>query len=134
MKLKNDDLERFVQAGKLALERKDFVQALRLLLHCAEQGNAEAQANIGFLFFMGEGTKRDIPKAVAWLTKAAEQGRGEAAHNLGTLYLTCEPDMPRNPEASTKWYLKAKELGFVVAPQDWYDTRAIGSEPISKTR
>lgn len=107
---RNDDIQRLIEAGKLALERKDYAEALRLLLPCAEQGSAEAQASIGFLFMMGEGTKRDVPKAVAWLTRAAEQGRGEAAHNLGTLYLTCEPDMPRNPEASKKWYLKAREL------------------------
>jgi len=115
------DVDPRVEAGKAALERDDYAEAFRLLLPCAEQGNAYAQATIGFLFFMGQGTKRDIHEAVTWLTKAVEQGRGDAAHNLGTLYLTCEPTIPRNPEESKRWYFKARELGFVVAPQDWYD-------------
>lgn len=121
---KSEGLDQLVESGKSALERKDYAEAFRLLLPCAEQGSVEAQANVGFLYFMGQGTKRDLHKAIAWLTSAAEQGRGDAAHNLGTLYLTCEPDIPRNQEESKRWYLKAKDLGFIVAPQSWYDNLA----------
>lgn len=117
--MKNSDQQ--FQKGKKALDEGNYSEAFNCLLPCAEAGNAEAQASVGFLYYMGQGIDRDLQKAIGWLLKAVAQGRGEAAHNLATLYLTCEPEIPRNPEESRKLYLKAKELGFVVAPDEWYE-------------
>ena len=115
------NLDQLFQQGKKALEEGNDCEALKCLLPCAEAGNAEAQASVGFLYYMGLGIDRDLKRAIDWLLKAVAQGRGEAAHNLATLYLTCEPEILRNPEESRKLYLKAKELGFVVAPDEWYE-------------
>jgi len=107
--------------GKQALDAGKHALAFRSLLPFAEAGNAEAQSIIGFLYYMGMGVDRDLHMAIEWLRKAIDQGRGDAAHNLGTLYLTCEPELPRNPEKTRELYLKAKDLGFIVTTDEWYE-------------
>lgn len=116
-----DNLQQQLQDGKKALDAGAYSVAFTCLLPCAEAGNAEAQANVGFLYYMGLGVDRDLQKAIDWLHQAIAQGRGDAAHNLATLYLTCEPELPRKPEEARKLYLKAQKLGFVVASDEWYD-------------
>lgn len=104
----------------MLFEKEKYEEAFRFLLPCAEQGIAEAQAQVGVMYQLGMGVMRDIKVAVRWLTLAAENGRGDAAHNLGTLYLTCAPDVRVSKKKSTDWYRKAKNLGFEVASTDWY--------------
>lgn len=107
----------------MLLEKEKYEDAFRVLLPCAEQGIAEAQAQIGIMYQLGLGVMRNIKEAIRWLTLAAENGRGDAAHNLGTLYLTCAPDVRVSKKKSSNWYRKAKELGFEVASTDWYDAK-----------
>ena len=40
----------------------------------AAQGDADAQYNLGVLYYNGEGVPRDISKAREWFEKAAAQG------------------------------------------------------------
>ena len=40
----------------------------------AEQGDAEAQNNMGFIYGTGNGVPKDYVEAVKWYRKAAEQG------------------------------------------------------------
>lgn len=103
----------------LATERE--IEAFEILMPLAQEGILKAQAAIGLMYYLGQGVSRQLGEAVKWLQLAAEQGSGEAAHNLGSLYLGCEPYMPKDEVESKKWYQRAKELGFVVAPDDWYE-------------
>ena len=41
----------------------------------AEQGEASAQYNLGFMYNNGEGVPQDDKTAVKWYTLAAEQGK-----------------------------------------------------------
>ncbi len=52
----------------------------------AAQGVAEAQANLGLLYYDGQGVPRDYIKAREWFEKAAAQGHAGAQNNLGALY------------------------------------------------
>ena len=52
----------------------------------AEQGNADAQANLGFMYQTGQGVAQDYKTAVKWYTLAAEQGNAIAQTNLGFRY------------------------------------------------
>jgi uncharacterized protein len=49
----------------------------------AEQGNADAQYNLGYCFDNGEGVEEDKVEAVRWYKLSAEQGNADAQHNLG---------------------------------------------------
>ena len=52
----------------------------------AEQGDAEAQNNLGVMYATGEGVPEDDAEAVRWYRLAAEQGYAVAQFNLGNMY------------------------------------------------
>ena len=52
----------------------------------AEQGDAEAQFNLGCMYDDGEDVPEDDTEAVKWYRKAAEQGHAGAQNNLGYMY------------------------------------------------
>jgi len=50
----------------------DQVEAVKWYRKAAEQGDADAQFNLGVRYDAGQGVQQDM--AAAWLRKAAEQG------------------------------------------------------------
>lgn len=108
--MNNSQLEK----GLNLFNDEKYLEAMKLLLPLAEQGDLKSQSKVGLVYMLGFNGRRDIGRAIFWLQKAASCGEGEAAHNLGTLYLTCEPDSPKCDEKSRYWYSEAKKLGFVV--------------------
>ena len=61
----------------------DGPQAYKL---AAEQGNADAQCNLGLCYAKGKGVPQDYKEAVKWFRFAAEQGNADAQRNLGVCY------------------------------------------------
>jgi hypothetical protein len=53
------------------------------LLPAAEQGDAEAQLRVGYIYKV---TMEDYKEAVKWFSKAAKQGNATAQRHLGALY------------------------------------------------
>ncbi len=72
--------------GVAAYERGDYETALREFRPLAEQGDADAQYNLGLMYDEGRGVPEDDAEAVKWYRKAAEQGDAEAQFNLGFMY------------------------------------------------
>jgi len=50
------------------------VAAYENLVNMAENGNADAQYNLGIMYEVGLGVKKSITEAKKWYTKAADQG------------------------------------------------------------
>ena len=69
---------------------KDYVKAFGLYKRAAEQGNVDAQGNVGNMYFYGQGVRQDKFKAFEWYKKAAEQGSPGAQGMVGLLYLNGE--------------------------------------------
>ena len=80
----------------------------------AEQGNAEAQFNLGLCYKRGEGVTKDYAKAVFWYHKAAEQGYAKAQCNLGNSYYNGE-GVTKNYAKAVYWYSKAANQGLATA-------------------
>ena len=97
-----------IEAGKAACESFDAASGIKILTPLAEDGNPEAQALVGLMYFLAWNIDQNIPEAIKWLTRAAEQGRGDAAHNLGSVHVSIG-----SPESKV-WYRRARELGFIV--------------------
>ena len=76
----------------------------------AKQGDADAQNNLGLMYFQGKGFPRYYIQAYAWFTKAAEQGNVDAQFNLGFMYNTGE-GVPKDYKQAIYWYTKAAEQG-----------------------
>ena len=80
----------------------------------AEQGNADAQYNLGLCYEVGSGVPKDEVEAVKWYRKAAEQGYAEAQSNLGDSYLH-GVGVKEDEVEGVKWYRKAAEQGYAEA-------------------
>ena len=56
------------------------------LQRLADQGDAQAQFELGFRYAHGYGVSRDDQEAAKWYRQAADQGDGDAQHALGVMY------------------------------------------------
>ena len=65
---------------------QDYNEAVRWFRKAADQGLADAQFNLGIMYFHGEGIAQDLNEAVRWIRKASDQGFANAQVNLGALY------------------------------------------------
>ena len=72
--------------GLTAAQNGDFATALREWKPLAEEGNANAQFNLGLMYKKGWGVTQDDKEAVRWYTLAAEQEHAKAQYNLGVMY------------------------------------------------
>ncbi|HHV6976807.1 TPA: tetratricopeptide repeat protein [Haemophilus influenzae] len=102
------------QQDLTAYEQSDYQTAFKLWLPLAEQGNADAQFNLGLMYYNGRGVKQDDFEAVKWFRKAAEQGDADAQFNLGVMYAKGQGVKQDDVEA-VKWYRKAAEQGYADA-------------------
>ena len=100
--------------GVEAWERSDYAAALKEWRPLAEQGDADAQSNLGFMYHHGEGVIQDYKEAIRLYRLAAEQGVAVAQYNLGILYLRGE-GVIQDYKESVKWWRLAAEQGHASA-------------------
>ena len=74
------------QKGWDAYNKKDYTTVLKEWTPLAEQGNADAQNNVGWTYAEGNGVPQNDRTAVKWYTLAANQGLALAQFNLGLMY------------------------------------------------
>jgi TPR repeat protein len=65
---------------------QDSRQAVNWYHKAEEQGDADAQYNLGVMYHEGQGVSQDFRQAMNWYRKAAEQGNASAQNNLGFMY------------------------------------------------
>ncbi len=99
-----------------AWRRGDYASALRVFQPLAEQGNAEAQLNLGLMYASGKGVPRNYSSAEKWYGKAAEQGNGVAQFNLGRMYDEGR-GVPQDYAEAYIWYSLAVSSGQLVVEQ-----------------
>ena len=80
----------------------------------ADDGNASAQATLGFMYEIGQGVAQDEAEAVRWYRLAADQGEVVAQINLGLMYADGR-GVPEDDAEAVKWLQLAAEQGEVVA-------------------
>ena len=83
---------------------------LQRLLARAEQGDANDQERLGFMYERGVGVPQDDAKAAHWYRKAAEQGHARAQASLGAMY-EWGVGVPQDDAKALHWYRKAAEQG-----------------------
>ena len=77
---------------------------IKTLTTKAEQGDPQAQFNLGSLYYSGNGVEQSYSKALYWFTKAAERGESTSQFNLGIAYY--------NGEGVEQSYSKANVLVY----------------------
>jgi uncharacterized protein len=103
-----------VYKGVAAANRQDYATALKEFKESAEQGDAFAQYDLGWMYANGRGVVKNERTAVEWYTKAAEQGNAAAQNNLGLMY-DFGKGVVKNERTAVEWYTKAAEQGAAGA-------------------
>ena len=88
----------------------DLPEALNLFLMAARQEHVDAQANAGFMYTYGLGTRQDFGEAMDWLYRAALRGNPKAQLGMGNLYKNGWGPV-RNEQAALNWYRRAAAHG-----------------------
>jgi len=95
--------------GLAAAQSGDFATALREFRPLAQQGYAEAQYQLGVMYYNRKGGPL-YKTVLKWYTLAAEQGYARAQNNLGVMYYNGE-GVSQDYKIALKWYTLAAEQG-----------------------
>jgi len=92
---------------------KEEAKAVVWFRKSAEQGNADAEANLGGMYFLGSGgLPRDMAQALIWMRKAADQGNVQMQDALGSYYSAASLIGGKtDPDQAIYWWTKAAENG-----------------------
>ncbi|HHH44337.1 MAG TPA: sel1 repeat family protein [Gammaproteobacteria bacterium] len=91
--------------GQLAFERK---------LAAAENGDIEAQYDVGYRYEKGRGVDSDDETAFEWYSKAADQGLDKAQYKVGCFYLKGQ-GIDKSLADAEAWLNKAADQGYPPA-------------------
>jgi TPR repeat protein len=105
-----------LEDGQAAYQKGDYSTALQNFRQLADQGNAFAQADLGWMYAQGQGVAQDCAQAVAWWRKAADQGNAAGQANLGMMY-GLGLGVAQDTTQSLVWFRKATDQGQVEAQE-----------------
>jgi uncharacterized protein len=94
---------------------QDLAQAVALFRKGADQGNAQAQYNLGSIYAKGQGVPQDFVQALGWFSKAAENGDAGAQTALGWMYADGQEGTPQDFAQAVHWFGKAADQGNAYA-------------------
>ena len=80
----------------------------------AEQGDANAQYELGRMYDNGEGVPQNYVEAAKWYRQAADQGDAMAQNNLGVMHYKGQ-GVPQNDAEAFRWYRLAADQGDATA-------------------
>lgn len=89
-------------------------QDMAKLAELAEQGEPEAQNQLGIIYASGNGVRQDFNKAAELFEKSAIQGLPGAQYNLGRLYQMGR-GVPKDDAMAASWTRRAAEGGDAMA-------------------
>ena len=112
----------FRESGKSAWDdlRHDSARAAYWFRKAADQKIEDAQNQLGFLYYSGEGLSRNFAQAAYWFRKAADQGSVDAQDQLGVMYYLGQ-GVPQDHAQAVHWFRSAAEQG------SWPDQLKIAS-------
>lgn len=103
-----------LEDGHTAFEAKHYQEAYKLWKPLAEQGDPDAQYNLGLLYMNGQGVEKNERTALWWFTRAAQQGLADAQYNAGVMYYLGKGVYPSHKTA-VEWWQLAVEKGHANA-------------------
>ena len=110
----HEDMQALYDKAVEYYNAKDYENAVKLFKTLAEQGNADAQFNLGECYYFGYGVEQSYEEAVKWYRKAANQGHARAQCNLGICYYNGR-GVEQSYEEAVKWFRKAANQGHARA-------------------
>ena len=94
-----------------AMRSGDFAEAYCIMRPLAEDGDADAQYNIGWMYMNGYGLRVNDSLALEWWEKASDQGHSDASFSIGMLYSLGEGEVSKDSDEAIDYYLIAADRG-----------------------
>lgn len=101
-----------------AYQRGMYVEAMKLALERAQQGDAAAQTLVAEMMTKGQGIARDPKGAAFWYGQAAEGGDAAAMFQYALLLMTGR-DVPGDKKKADDFMRRAAEAGNSAAQFNW---------------
>ena len=114
IKAESGDTEAQKEFAALQIRNGNDADAFKWFRKAANQGDAEAQYEVGLCYANGIGVVQDCVESVIWFRKSAEQGDAEAQVALGSCYMRGE-GVVRDFNEAMKWYQKAAKQDVAFA-------------------
>ncbi len=89
---------------------QDYAEAVKWYRLAANQGDAEAQANLGRMYEFGQGVPQNYAEAMKWVRLAVNQGNADAEFALGSMYYQGW-GVPQSDAEAVKWFRLAANQG-----------------------
>jgi hypothetical protein len=96
---------------------KDLAEAMRWYRLAAEQGEAEAQYDLGFMLLLGEGGPKNAQEGLMWLERAGELGEDNAFRLLLDCYENGYCDVPVDAAKASLWRGRLEEYDRLHPPR-----------------
>jgi len=93
-----------------------YAAIMRQSLPLAEQGDANAQYTVGYIYEKGQGTEQDFSAAIRWYRKAADANYLPAQAHLGALYASGK-GAPQNDVLAYFWFTQVANRGVKSASE-----------------
>ncbi|MBV7480101.1 tetratricopeptide repeat protein [Pseudomonas sp. PDM31] len=101
----------------LNTQPQDLAQALAACQKASDEGDAQAQYELGEFYYDGKNAPRDLNQALSYFEKASLQGHAQAQFKLGTMFFHGEGVPANNVQA----YILLK-MAAVNGAEDALDT------------
>ena len=75
------------ESGLKAYNKGQFKEAIENWTPIAEEGNSNAQYNLGLMYHNAQGVKQDFSEAAKWFLMSAEQGNIKSMQLLSTMHV-----------------------------------------------
>lgn len=102
--------------GQQNFEQQNYTQAFKDLKPLAERGNADAQYAVGYMYYYGKGTPKDMKLALQWMNKAAQQGQPLAQQALRAIQKAPAPGTKAQFKAATTYDANANTASNTTMP------------------
>lgn len=102
-----------ISEARAALKKRDYSDAAKKFRALAEEGNVDAQYQLGVLYSAGQGVPTNEGEAVGWFKRAAEAGNADAQWALAFRFFS--QGLPTDVDAGIHWVKKAAGQGVPIA-------------------
>ena len=90
---------------------QDYEQAFAWYSKSAEQGDSEAQVNVGYMYENGLGTKKNMKEAFNYAQLAAESDHVVGQFNLAEFYRDGSDFVTQDLEVALHWFSLSADQG-----------------------
>lgn len=84
--LETGDPSVYYSHGIMMRNKKDYATAVSSFMAAAEAGDVNAQCELGYMYYNGDGMAKNYGTAALWFEKAAAQGDAQAMYMLALMY------------------------------------------------